>query len=513
LVLTIRTLTSGSLLARNTMLNLIGQVVPLLIGVATIPFVIRGLGTDRFGLLSLAWVVLGYFTVFDLGLGKATTKFVSEALVKGDQDRVPRVVWTAVTAEALLGIAGAVVLAVITPLLVGRVLNVPRELFAEAKTTFYLLALSIPVVLTSSSFRGVLASTQRFDLVNAVKIPTSCATYLLPLVGLALGFNLPGIVVLILLARVGGLAAYVTLNLRAIPVLKNYLASLAFFRRLFVFGSWVTVSNVLISIFVYLDRFLIGSLLTLNAVAYYTAPYEVIIRVTIFASSTAMVLFPTFSALTSSGDKNRITASVTRSIKYLVTAMVPPTVVFLLFGEVFMRIWLGTDFARESTTVFRVLSIGVFLNSIGYIPFSLIEGIGRPDIVAKYHVIELPVYFGVAFLLIRHLGINGAALAFCLRMMWTIPIFFVLCAKIAGVRMKALAENGTIRCLVVSFCFLMISIAFVLWGNWEAIITGIFAAIVIMSYPLIVWRFTFDRVDKDFTRKLIGQALGSRGGN
>ncbi len=43
---------SGSLIARNTLLNLIGQALPLLVGVVTIPLVVHGLGTERFGLLS-----------------------------------------------------------------------------------------------------------------------------------------------------------------------------------------------------------------------------------------------------------------------------------------------------------------------------------------------------------------------------------------------------------------------------------------------------------------------------
>lgn len=43
-------LVSGRLLARNTLLNFIGQAVPLLVGVVTIPFIVRGLGTERFGL-------------------------------------------------------------------------------------------------------------------------------------------------------------------------------------------------------------------------------------------------------------------------------------------------------------------------------------------------------------------------------------------------------------------------------------------------------------------------------
>ncbi len=78
----------GSLLARNTLLNLIGQGLPLVVAVITIPFIIHGLGIERFGLLSLAWVVLGYFAIFDLGLGRATTKFVAEAIRNIDRNEV-----------------------------------------------------------------------------------------------------------------------------------------------------------------------------------------------------------------------------------------------------------------------------------------------------------------------------------------------------------------------------------------------------------------------------------------
>ena len=181
---------SGTLLARNTLLNFFGQAVPLVIGVITIPFIVRGLGTERFGLLSLSWVILGYFSIFDLGLGRATTKFVAEALGKGESAQLPRLVWTAVTAQTILGFLGVLILLVITPVLVERVLNIPSNLLDEAKATFHMLAFAIPVVLVSGSFRGVLEAAQRFELVNAVKVPSSTLTFLLPLIGLFLGFSL-----------------------------------------------------------------------------------------------------------------------------------------------------------------------------------------------------------------------------------------------------------------------------------------------------------------------------------
>jgi len=299
---------SGRLLARNAILNFIGQAIPLVVGVITIPFIVRGLGTERFGLLSLAWVVLGYFSVFDLGLGRATTKFVAEALGKGEADQVPRLVWTAVTVQAVLGIVGALVLTGITPLLVERILKVPSDLFGEAKTTLRLLALSIPVVLISGSFRGVLEASQRFDLVNAVNIPTSVLTFILPLVGLLFGMNLPGIVTLILLARVWASSSFLVLNLRLMPKLKRYSSSLSLFPRLLSFGGWIAVSSIVAPFLENLDRFIIGFLLSMTAVAHYSAPQEVVMRLRVIVTSLTMTLFPAFSVLEVIRDKKGIEA-------------------------------------------------------------------------------------------------------------------------------------------------------------------------------------------------------------
>jgi hypothetical protein len=65
---------NGRLLTRNTLLNLAGQGGPLLIAAAAIPFIIRGLGMERFGILSIIWLAPEYFAFIDLGLGRATIK-------------------------------------------------------------------------------------------------------------------------------------------------------------------------------------------------------------------------------------------------------------------------------------------------------------------------------------------------------------------------------------------------------------------------------------------------------
>src|SRR6185295_477413 len=79
-------LTSGTLLARNVLLNLVGWVLPALVALVAVPILVRGLGDARFGVLALAWTAIGYFSLFDLGIGRALTHAVADRIGGGEAD-------------------------------------------------------------------------------------------------------------------------------------------------------------------------------------------------------------------------------------------------------------------------------------------------------------------------------------------------------------------------------------------------------------------------------------------
>src|ERR1700680_2607787 len=97
------------LIAKNSLFNLFGQILPMLAGLLTIPYIIRGLGTAEYGILSIAIMLLGYFSIFDLGLSRATVKFVAENLSAETIHRVPELVWTSLSLLVVLGTIGGIV--------------------------------------------------------------------------------------------------------------------------------------------------------------------------------------------------------------------------------------------------------------------------------------------------------------------------------------------------------------------------------------------------------------------
>ena len=178
----------------------------------------------------------------------------------------------------------------------------------------------------------------------------------------------------------------------------------------------MTVSNVLGPLMVTFDRFLIGSIISIAAVAYYSIPYEVVTKLWLISSALVGVLFPVFSA-TSVTDRTRLAYLYESGVKYIFVVLLPLTLLLVVFAPEGLSVWLGSDFAHNSAPVARLLAIAVLLNSMAQVPFTHLQSVGRPDVTAKFHLMELPVYLVTLFFLARHFGITGVAVAWLLRVM------------------------------------------------------------------------------------------------
>ena len=495
----------GHRLARNTLLTLIGTVIPTLVGVFTVPRIVSSLGTDRFGLLTLVWLVLGYAGVFDFGLGRATTKFVAQAADDPDPSLVPRIITSTLAVQLPIGIFCGLVLAAITPWLTGRVLHIPSALQSEARTAFFLVAAAIPFCQATSLLRGVLEALQRFDLVNVVRVPASVASFVLPLAAAYLGMNLKGVVGVLVLSRLLVFMAYAWLCLRLLPNLwKQGRWDWVLFHPLFHFGSWTAVSAIATQVQAYLERFLIGAFFNIAAVGFYSAPSEMISRLTIVPSALASALFPEFSAQEKNSRRDLVPA-MARSMKYLLLCLVPIVAFGFVFADRILLAWLGPQFANAATASARVLILCFLLNAIGYIPFTAIHACGKPNWKAKLDLLELPLFALLCFWLIPIYGLLGAALAkLAVQIIDSCALFWMVAAA-CGVTLRDQMGERCGEALLLSAFFTAGSCALL------SATTGFVANISLFLFGLLVYavlvaRFAMDERDRLLLTDL-GQAL------
>lgn len=407
--------TGGTLLAQNAVLNLVGWTLPMVVALLTVPLLIRGLGTERFGVLTVGWLLIGYFGLFDFGLGRALTKLLAERIGTEGEAELPQLVWTAVLLMVLLGVLAGVVLAAASPWLVANALKVSPELVVETQRSFALLAVSLPWVISTAGLLGALEAGQRFGFVNAVRVPSVVFNYVAPLLVIPFSTSLVPVVAVLVVGRVLSWIAHLVACLVAYPALRERVAvSWDRVGTLARFGGWMTVSNTVSPLMTQMDRFLIGALISMKAVAYYASPYELVTRLWLIPGALMGVFFPAFAA-TFVSDRMRTSVLFGRAVRILFVVIFPLALLLVTWAPEGLRLWLGEEFAVNSASVLRWLALGVFVNCLGQVPFALIQGLGRPDITGKLHLAELPLYVVAIWALSQMFGLEGVAIAWVLR--------------------------------------------------------------------------------------------------
>jgi O-antigen/teichoic acid export membrane protein len=487
----VKDLHSKKLISKHIVINLVGNVTPLLFAVLTIPSVIERIGKEKFGLLSIAWLFLGYFSVLDLGIGRATTKFVVDYYREGLVSKLKTLIWTSAFSLAVIGFFMGLVLLLLTPMITSDFLNVPEDLKVEANEAFYLIAISVPFVIGVASLRGVLEAQNRFTLLNLIKIPAGLLNYILPAIVSLYSNSLTLIILLMTLSRVLLLFVYGYYCFKPLPASDGFtLFDYKLVKKLLRYGSWLTVSNIIGPIMVYFDRFLIGSILTLTLLTYYTTPYEVVTKLLIIAGSATTVLFPVFTNLYIS-DRIKLNKIFSQSVKGLFFFLFPVILFFCFFSNNILEVWIGKDFVTNSSTVFQLLSIGVLLNSLAAIPFTAIQAFNRPDISAKIHLAELLPYLLILIVFARQFGIAGVALAWSLRNLVDAFMFFYFYATLTKQSPEGSAKDLSFLLLFTFSCILTSMLVF---EQFSFFVKLFFYAIAVFLFALIFW---FKMMDKD----------------
>ncbi len=483
-------LTSGSLLARNTAWNLAGQVAPLLSALIAFPLLITYLGTERFGVLTLIWVVIGYFGLFDLGLRRALTKLIAEKLGSGMESEVPSLIWTSVAVMFAIGSAASLAMLLIAAWLVHSVLNIPEGLQQETLKAFYLVAGSIVVVVCAAGLRGSLEAYQRFGLVNLVRAPMGVLTFVGPLLVLYFTRDLFFIALFLVLVRLLTLLAYLFLNFQVVPELgKKIKVRPDFIRPLVFFGGWVAISNITGPLMAYLDRFMVAALLSVAAVAYYSTPYEFVSSMSIVPAALATVLFPAFSTSFES-DRERTRRLFVIGVKYVFLVLFPVTLLIVTFASDGLELWLGAEFAQNSAFVLKMFAIGRLIISLAQLPLALVQGVGRPDLPAKLHLVELPLFFGATWWAISVYGIKGGAVVWVGRALIETAMLFSFSRTLLRLSWASVTRGF----IMIGAFLAVLLVAAVDKGALQSIV---YLVVVTAVFSVIAWR---SMIDKDSLR-------------
>lgn len=412
-------------LRRNTLWNLTGTGLPFLLGAVTIPYLIKRVGVEAFGVLTLVWALIGYFSLFDFGLGRALTQQVASIRSAGQLSQLPGLVKTGLWFMAATGSAGGVILAALAYELAHHWLNVSASLQPSTFSALLIAAAGIPMTTVTTGLRGILEAYEDFKVVNLLRIGLGAANFGLPALSVMFISNsLTWMVASLITARAIVLVAHMWLVHQRLPsgwVSAQF--SKASMRGLLSFGAWMTISNIISPLMVTADRFVISAVLGAGMVAYYTVPFEVLVRVLVVPGALTSVLFPRLAAVMTT-DWTEAKRLYRKCLKIVAAVLVPTSLLIAAGSKWGMTLWLGQQFAEHSWAIVAVMAVGLLLNGIASVPFAAIQAAGDARTTANLHMFELALYVPVLFLCMKFFNLIGAAIAWDIRV--GMDFFFLL---------------------------------------------------------------------------------------
>jgi O-antigen/teichoic acid export membrane protein len=414
------------LVVTNVAYNFGAQLWLLALAVVSTPYIVSELGVELYGLLALLTALMGYFAFLDLGLGIATVKYLAEFHARGDRGAVNRVVGTSIGAFLVLGALGSGAIALAAPFLAESVLGLSVSRVDLARTALYVAALGFLVNMPLAALAAIPNALQRLDLVNRRNVLFGTVSVGGTVALLALGRGL--LAVLLLNALVGVVAAlsFARLSRQLMPGVsfapRLHRETL---RLLAGFGSLKFANQVATQTVYHVDKFLVGALVSVSAVAYYAIPAGIAQRLAALVANVTGAYLPAASALHGQEDRRRFAELYFRATKLVALVVFSTGSLVFVFAEPLLRFWLGARFAAESSDVLRVLAAGYVVNALSTIPAVAADSVGRPRVTTAFSVASGLLNVGLSLVLIPAFGIVGAAFAILANSLVLVPLFIV----------------------------------------------------------------------------------------
>jgi O-antigen/teichoic acid export membrane protein len=486
------------------------QVLSALVAFGALPLIIHGLGSERFGLLTLLWSLVGYLSVFDLGSGQALLRYLPRHVAAGNGGEAALVIRMSVLVAAGMGVIGAAVIVALWVLLPGRLVAIPSGMAEEAFTSIAVLSAGLPAILLQASLRSVPMAFNRYGIMNGLYLLSSVLQWAGSAAAVMMGYGLVTVVVITVAARYTVVLLLLWNVLVLVPEALNAPAagSVRALRGVLSFGGWVSVPQLVAPLFTFLERLILGAAVSLAYVQYFSVPNDVMIRALIVPMSVVAALFPVISGgWDVAGGKARAQQLYRRALGGVLLVVFPLAFTLSVGSEVILSLWVGRSFAVQGSFAMSILAAGLLFNAAAQLPNAALQAIGRPDVPAKILLVQVPVYTALLYALTIWMGVNGTALAWTIRVVVECLVLLFLAKRIMG---GSLARSAGSRYAMGIGLISLASAGVVtarFFGAGPAVLVGLLV-LFLGAYGSAVWQFLFGEQERLEARATITRMLG-----
>lgn len=390
----------------NTAAVVTGNGWAMVVALASVPFLLDGLGARVFGL----WVLVqtfsalnGWLSVAALGLGKSSARAIASAASLGDRAGTGEAAAGALVLHAACALIAGGMLAGLGPWLLPGLFNPPASAADDLRFALVVFAGQAAVELVWTGCAACLEGIQRIDLGRMLDAVRRTAVAVATITVAQGGGGLRGVAVAGLLATLAATALTGVMVATRLPAGRPTRASM---KELVGYGATIGVLDATGVLHRTMDRVIAGAVLGPASVALVEIATQVQNGAAAVLSATSYAGTSATAWLRARGDANAERELLERGTKYSVLASAPFMAGAAVLAGPLVAVWVG-DRYHEAAGLIPVALVALALSAPVSVASNLLQGGGRAAAVLKPALAAVAVNLAVSLALVHVVGLVG----------------------------------------------------------------------------------------------------------
>lgn len=367
---------TGHKIAKNALYGFTSWILPLFLSFFATRLLVEALGHAEYGIYSLVLGFIGYSFTFNVG--RAVTKYVAEYQGSGETEKIKNIVSATVFVNLVIGAVGVLTLVLSSRWLVAEVLKIEENAQAKTVIALYIAAVTIFFVMFSQVFSAAVQGLHRFDIFSKI-VNFNSFTMLIGNIGIVvLGYGFLELFVWNLFVTIVSFFLFFITARQLLPEISLFQRfDAGSLRLVFKYSAGVVGYQILSNLLLLFERSWITRRLGTESLTFYVVPMTISFQIHYFISSLVVVIFPLASEL--SNDLERLQRLYMKAMKIVVVLVGFICATLIVQSDSFLSLWMGADFAANSTDIMIVHVISYSLIAVIGVSWQMTEGLGYPN--------------------------------------------------------------------------------------------------------------------------------------
>jgi O-antigen/teichoic acid export membrane protein len=447
---------------KNLLAGLSNSIWSALVGLAVVPFYLKYLGIEAYGLIGFFVTTQALLSLLDMGMAPTINREVARYSASGNLHEAGKLLHT--LAVVYWGMAAVIALLIVTlaPWIAEYWLQSKQLTPQTISHAVMLMGLVVACRWPIGLYQGALMGAQRLTITSGVNI--SMVTFGSLGAIAVLAFVSPTIEAFFIWQAFAGFVYAITIRWaawRIVGKLNQIRFDFDKLKSIWRFSAGMSGVAVSAIILMQLDKVILSKMLSLEDFGRYALAGVVASGLYILLGPVFNVIYPRFTTLVATGDMEKLIDLYRSGTRLLAAVLFPIAIAAAVIAEEILSVWTGNPALASSVApIVSLLLIGTALNGVMHFPYALQLASGMTRIPLVITLVLAVILVPMIVYLTRTYGAVGGGLAWLI-----LNSLYILFGTWLTHRylLKGMALEWLIRDVGAPFCISLI----VVLGGWQ----------------------------------------------